>query len=52
MFSFEPRSPKSWQVALDLFETTWEELIGQPSSVSADDVAEVSLGFIFQVIRL
>ena len=35
------RSTWARQVALDLFETTWEELIGQPSSVSADDVAEV-----------
>ena len=30
------------QVALDLFETSWDELIGQPSSVSADP--EVPVG--------
>ena len=27
--------PAAAQVALDLFETRWDDLIGQPSSVSA-----------------
>ena len=29
------------QAALDLFEATWEEFIGTPSRVSADDEAQV-----------
>lgn len=29
------------QVALDLFEATWSELIGQPSSVSAEKAEQV-----------
>lgn len=31
------------QVALDLFEAEWAELIGQPSTISADEEAQVWL---------
>lgn len=32
------------KVALDLFETTWDELVGTESTQSAEDVTEVRAG--------
>ena len=37
------------KAALDLFEATWEELIGQPSSSTTEDVGQVGLSLHLQI---